>query len=187
MLAPKKPGSFGRFTTILREATPQYASEVLEFYGLQSSMSDDEAWPKIMTFANDICFNGAASSYASAWRSTAYQYRFREPNPWEGPYKGQASHVLDVAYLFLNYTEHLTPSQAELAVEFATNVIQFIYGKAPFERFDPKSKYVKEYLSKDGEAISQDRPKDKDAVWPALFSRSGYDTLAGVWGAFMAS
>lgn len=150
-------------------------------------MSDADAWPFILDFANDINFQAPARAYASVWPSTSYQYRFREPNPWEGPWQGHSSHVLDVAYLFLNFAERLTPSQAKLAEEFATDILKFVNGTAPFQKFEQASAFVKEYLSEDGQALSKDRSKDYDAIWPSLFSRVGYDTIQGVWAKFMSS
>ncbi|KAH8595663.1 putative carboxylesterase [Bisporella sp. PMI_857] len=187
MLAARKSGSLERFKKILNEAEPKYASELMAAYHIQDGMSDDEAWPLIMNFANDISFHATAEAYAAAWPSPTYRYRFREPNPWEGPWEGHSTHVLDIAYLFLNYTEHLTPSQEEVAVQFATDLIHFINQNAPFQKFEQGQRYVKEYISKDGEVITKDRSKEEAAFWPVLFSRIGYDSLLGVWGRFMGS
>lgn len=149
-------------------------------------MNDTEAWFRILDFANDISFHALASAYASAWKRTAYRYRFREPNPWDGPWKGHATHVLDVAYLFLNYTESMSKSQAKLASDFATDIIHFINGKAPFLRYEQKSGFVKEYISEDGKAFNKDNQLN-DAVWLALFSRAGYDVMSGIWAKFLSS
>ncbi|TVY48173.1 Para-nitrobenzyl esterase [Lachnellula occidentalis] len=186
MFASKQAGCLKRFIEILNEFALQHTSEILRAYHITPEMNDSEAWPLILHFANDISFHAPASAYASAWKSTAYQYRFREPNPWEGPWKGYATHVLDTAYLFLNYTENLSKSQAKLAVEFATDVIHFINGKAPFQKVEQGSKFVKEYISEDGITSSRDK-QGNDTVWPSLFSRAGYDAMSGVWAKFLSS
>jgi len=187
MLSSKKKGCLERFTSILNDVSPHHATKVLEAYDLRSDMSDEDAWPKILDFANHIGFQAPARAYASAWPTDSYQYRFNEPNPWDGPWKGHATHVLDVAYLFLNYTEHLTSSQAELARQFTGDIIKFVNGKAPFQQFNEEFKFMKEYISKDGEGLLKQGQGDDDAHWQALFSSVGYDTLSGVWARFMGA
>lgn len=187
MLAAKQEGSLGRFAAILKEIAPQNALEVMQAYQITDDMPDADAWPHILDFANDICFHASAHAYASAWTSDAFLYRFREPNPWDGPWKGFSTHVLDVAYLFLNYTEFLTASQARLAVQFATDVVCFMNGKLPFPKYERGVMFMKEYISEDGEHISKARQRNPDAGWPALFSHVGYDTLSEIWAKFMNS
>lgn len=148
-------------------------------------MNDDDAWLAILNFANDISFHAPAQAYASTWSSDVYQYRFKEPNPWEGPWQGYATHVLDVAYLFLNYTEHQTPPQAQVAKDFATDLVKFINGKPPFESAKQGSDLVKEYLSTDAKTSS--KAHQGAHTYPLLFSRIGYDTLSAVWARFMSS
>lgn len=148
-------------------------------------MNNDDAWLAILNFANDISFHAPASAYASTWSSDVYQYRFKEPNTWEGPWQGYSTHVLDVAYLFLNYTEHLTPTQAEVARDLASDMVKFINGKPPFESIKQGSGFVKEYLSTDGKASS--KAYQGAHTYPLLFSRIGYDTLSAVWAGFMSS
>ena len=187
MLAPKQNGCRTRFITILKEIAPEDSSLVLESYHIEDDTSDDDAWLSILSFANDICFHAPARAYVTAWPSAAYQYRFREPNPWDGPWKGHSTHVLDVAYLFLNYNEFLTPPQTAFATQFATDVISFVNGVSPFPAFEQASPFVKEYISDTGEDHVKGRGKREDSVWPELFSRVGYDTLSAVWAKFLSS
>lgn len=186
MFASKQAGCLKRFVEILNEFAPQNASDVLKAYHISPEMNDSEAWPLILNFANDIGFHAPANAYALTWQSSAYRYRFSEPNPWDGPWKGHATHVLDIAYLFLNYTENLTKLQVDVALEFATDVIHFINGKAPFSKYEQGSKFIKEYISRD-EITAAKAEQGKDVIWPAIFSRAGYDAMADVWAKFLSS
>ncbi|KAL4865049.1 hypothetical protein BDV12DRAFT_200513 [Aspergillus spectabilis] len=65
----------------------------------------------------------------------AFIYQFNEPNTWDGPWKGHANHILDVAYLFQNFNEHLSEAQRAAAVQSAKNVIAFCNGNPPWAAF----------------------------------------------------
>lgn len=86
----------------------------------------------ILDFGSDIGFYAPVVAMAELWSGRAYVYHFNEPNPWEGPWKGHATHILDVAYLFLNYMEFLLPAQQCIATVFAEDFITFVNGKAPW-------------------------------------------------------
>ena len=184
MLHHRKSGCLTRFMTVLEETIPSHAADIAKAYQLRSVNDDEAAWPLILDFATDINYKATTQEYAAAWPATAYQYRFKEPNPWTGPWEGYATHVLDVAYLFMNYDHSLTPSRRQKAVELATDVIRFINGKPPFQQYDERSMFVKEYISEDGEANSKDKRRNRDAIWPELFSRIGFDTALSVWTQF---
>ncbi|THW34283.1 hypothetical protein D6D22_08700 [Aureobasidium pullulans] len=186
LFAPKQRNCLKRFAGILKEIIPHDASEVMKTYGIKEDMSDADAWLPILKFATDINFHAPARVYASAWSSDAYLYRFREPNPWTGAWEGYASHVLDVAYLFLNYTEDLTPSRAEIAREFAADFITFINGEAPFKRVKEEPAFIKEYLSTEGRASMLAAQDESYDTRMALMSRVGYDSLLDVWAQFMS-
>lgn len=166
---------------------PEHASEVLEAYHMTRDMADLDAWLCIMNFATDINFHAPVHAYASAWPSAVYQYRFREPNSWDGPWKGFSSHVLDIAYLFLNYTEYMSALQVQLAEQFAKDIISFVNGIAPFPRSEPGSIFVKEYLSGGAQVSSRAKDRDHQTRWQTLFSRIGLESMFAVWAKFMSS
>lgn len=81
---------------------------------------------------NDIFFLAPVLSISQGWTGNAYVYYFNEENPWEGPWKGRASHILDLAYLFQNYSEFQTPAQQAVGTAFAEDVFKFCHGVAPW-------------------------------------------------------
>ncbi|CRG83911.1 hypothetical protein PISL3812_01267 [Talaromyces islandicus] len=127
-----------RFTTALQGALSTHPSDVvshiLEAYGLSATTPDTEAWPRVLEFLNDVHFHAAVLAYASGWPEdgTAYVYYFNETNPFDGPFKGQSTHILDLAYFFQNYNEFLTPDQQEVARAFAEDLLRFVSGKVPW-------------------------------------------------------
>jgi hypothetical protein len=68
-------------------------------------------------------------------RETPLSTFFKEPNTWEGPWRGFATHILDIAYLFQNINDHLTGAQRNVAIQFATDVITFANENALFPPF----------------------------------------------------
>lgn len=115
------------------------ARTLLEDYRLLGDLGDDEAFSRILQFITDVTFISAALAFARGWFGHAYLYHFKEGNPWGGLFQGQASHLLDIAYLLQNYSEYLSPKQDDLAVAFAQDVFSFCYGTAPWPVFDEKA------------------------------------------------
>ena len=105
---------------------------ILEGYDLKSDDSSVVAMKKILEFVTDVQFYGPTIAIAQGWPTSSFVYQFNEPNPWEGPLKGQANHILDVAFLFQNFNDHLEKGQRETAVKFAKDVITFINGQDPY-------------------------------------------------------
>ncbi|KAK1777632.1 Alpha/Beta hydrolase protein [Copromyces sp. CBS 386.78] len=70
-----------------------------------------ESTKAVLDLATDICFALGARAFARAWSqkpgAEAFLYRFNVPNPWDGPWKGHATHILDIALALQNYREHL--------------------------------------------------------------------------------
>lgn len=111
---------------------PISAQQILESYSITTDMPDEEAFSAILNYSNDISFFVPVLSFAQGWPGKAYVYYFNEGNPWEGPCKDQASHILDVAYLFQNFREFMTPAQQSVATAFAGDVFKFCHGVAPW-------------------------------------------------------
>jgi hypothetical protein len=104
----------------------------LETYEINEDTPDAKAFASALTYVNDISFNAPALSYALGWPGNAYVYYFNEGNPWDGPWKGRANHILDVAYLFQNFNDFMSPEQAAVGSAFAEDIFKFCYGVAPW-------------------------------------------------------
>jgi len=124
-------------------AYPDALKTLLEHYSLSetltASMSDDEALGKVLVVLTDLLFQMPAAHWAASFPKDAFVIRFDEPNPWDGPFRGQAGHVLDVAFLFQNYNHLLSDAQRASAVAFATDVISFVSGEKPWKPYSADS------------------------------------------------
>ncbi|KAE8333888.1 Alpha/Beta hydrolase protein [Aspergillus sergii] len=111
---------------------PDVAQRILSEYGISRGMSDDEALPAVLNYINDICFFAPVLTLTRGWRGNSHVYYFNEGNPWEGPWKGRATHILDVACLTQNFQEFMTPSQQRVATAFAEDFFKFCHGTHPW-------------------------------------------------------
>ena len=126
--------------------------KILNAYGLTesvvSNISDQDSLLKILEFGHDIGFLAPSVALARNWAAkgnSTYVYRFNETNPWDGPWKGYSTHVLDVAFLFLNYLDKLTEPQVKVAEAFADDFIRFVNGKVPWTPLDMAHEGVRVY------------------------------------------
>ncbi|RAR15774.1 para-nitrobenzyl esterase [Stemphylium lycopersici] len=112
------------------------AKELIEAYEIKTSSSDEEALLAILRFASEISFYAPTRAFAEGWPNTPeskfFIYHFNEGIPWEGRFKGEAGHILDVAYLFQNYNEHLDDAQIKVAREYGEDFIKFVNGEDPW-------------------------------------------------------
>lgn len=134
-LSHLKKGCANKFITAIHTALPQAPAtvkQILENYSVKHDMPDEEAFSAILDYVNDISFFAPVISFAQGWPGSAYVYYFNEGNPWDGPYKGRASHILDIAYLFQNFREFMTPAQQSVATAFAADVFKFCHGIPPW-------------------------------------------------------
>ncbi|KAH8817486.1 putative carboxylesterase [Xylogone sp. PMI_703] len=137
-LGGRKPGIGKAFSEFLKNRfshEPKAVESALSAYGISPHISDDEAFLHVLQFATDIAFLAPVYTYAKAWPGNAYVYHFNEPNPWDGPWKGQTGHILDVAFLFMNFEDSLTDEQKEIGKAFAENFIKFFNGHTPWPAF----------------------------------------------------
>lgn len=98
------------------------AEKLLQAYALTPETADDEAFEKVLRVANDMNFYLPTLSLAqnlSGAGCKTYVYRFNEPNPWDGPWKGHATHILDITFLLQNFNEFLDEKQKAQAEGFA--------------------------------------------------------------------
>jgi hypothetical protein len=124
-----------RLISALRTALashPAEADRLLTAYGINDDTPDDDALPLVLNYINDINFFAPVLTLARGWRGNAHVYYFNEGNPWDGQWKRQANHILDLAYLFQNFSEFLTPAQQAVGVSFAEDFFKFCHGIAPW-------------------------------------------------------
>lgn len=146
---------FATRTDILPKTLAQYLSTTLDpvgailapaivaAYGIDPSTTSNtpESIERVLDLGNDICFAEAARTFTRTWSGSsvadteALLYRFNCPNPWDGPWKGHAVHIQDIAYLLLNYQEYLSPGQQQSAERFANDIIAFSNGKRPWAAY----------------------------------------------------
>ncbi|KAJ4345460.1 uncharacterized protein N0V89_011591 [Didymosphaeria variabile] len=115
---------------------PDAASTLLSSYNITPSTGDNEALLSILRFGTEISFYAPSRAFAKGWPRTKdskfFLYHFNEGIPWEGQFQGEAGHILDVAYLFQNYNEHLNDAQKKVARAYGEDIIEFINGNDPW-------------------------------------------------------
>ncbi|KAL2786639.1 Alpha/Beta hydrolase protein [Aspergillus keveii] len=171
------------------------AAQILSAYAITEDRSDDQAFKAILRFANDIAFFVPVLNYGHCWSGEAFIFEFNEPNVWDGPWKGHANHILDVAYLFQNYNEHLPEAQRAVAVQFAKDVIAFANGHAPWAAFKWETGELNSRVyggrepGTSGFVVTVPGPEPRteraDTIL-GLMAGIPADDLARAWGAFMA-
>lgn len=168
---------------------------MLSTYGITPDLSDDVALRLILTFATEISFYVPVLAFATGWPGDAYVYHFNEPNPWEGRWKGESTHVLDIAFLFQNYNEFLNPLQKEVAVKLASDFIRFISGNAPWAAFEMATREVMPYgpSTKPGSSIFSPHIKEnteqksgRRSTIHQLGEDVPLDELLDAWGNFVS-
>ncbi|KAF0319369.1 hypothetical protein GQ607_013337 [Colletotrichum asianum] len=137
-LIQRKPGIGASFQKSIESSFsdhPDKATRLLKAYGISEDTNDEDAFKGVIRFASDIGFQAPARSWAASFPGDSYLFELAEANPWEGPFKGYATHVLDVVLLFQNYREHLDAKQQASAEAFAADIITFAHGKAPWKKY----------------------------------------------------
>ncbi|CAM1509548.1 Fc.00g032870.m01.CDS01 [Cosmosporella sp. VM-42] len=96
-----------------------------------------------LDFAADVSFALPARYLTRSWASSfvsnsnAYLYHFNCPNPWDGPWKGHATHAIDLIFALQNYRGHLSAGQQKCSERFAKNLIAFVSGADPWPAYEP--------------------------------------------------
>lgn len=109
------------------------------FYNIAADTSDPQALDSIIQFVTDISFYAPAVQMAESWPGLSYVGHFNERNPFEGPYKGRASHMLDVAYIWGNYNRKYTKQNWITARAFAEDFVSFVTGRDQLPVFNRKN------------------------------------------------
>ncbi|OQE12807.1 hypothetical protein PENFLA_c062G07782 [Penicillium flavigenum] len=135
-LAPNmKSNCAKRFSAAMRTvlaAYPNVADRILAAYGITEETSDSKALLSVLDYFNDAMFFAPVLTFARGWNGNAHVYYFNEGNPWKGTWKGRATHILDLAYLFQNFREFLTAGQQKVGNAFAEDIFKFCHGSSPW-------------------------------------------------------
>jgi hypothetical protein len=169
---------------------PDVAEDLLAAYNITSNTPDDEALLSILRFASEIAFYAPARAFAKGWPGKFFMYHFNEGIPWEGRFKGEAGHILDVAYLFQNFNEFLDEQQKSVARAYAEDFIKFVNGEDPWKPvskgdmaarvYGPSSEGVTTKFVADGDPRSVGR----DERILELGDKAGFDEIMSVFHNF---
>jgi carboxylesterase type B len=174
------------FIDRFKKAVPSDKLDALfAVYGLTPATPDDAAQLAILKFGTDLKYFSTGLAYARAWPGKSYLYQFKEVNTWDGPFKGHAGHVLDVAYLFQNYNHELTEEQAKVAKLFGRDLAVFAHAEDPFPTF-AEGKGGRVY----GSGASAAFVPDADSLGPSgevqkLWEDIGIQDLSQAWDLFL--
>lgn len=114
--------------------SPVEAHKLLATYKLDGALNVNEITGRICELASELRFHVPALAVYQGWKrcvpqKKASRYHFHVANPVEGPFKGLASHELDVAYLLQNFNSQFDQKNRELAENIADHFIRFINGE----------------------------------------------------------
>jgi len=189
MLGPRTAGVAKAFCDSVHKTLGDNGQKVLEAYNINPNQSDKDGLYNILKFATDISFFAPAIAFAQGWPGKAYVYHFDEPNPWDGEWKGEAGHVIDIAYLFQNYNDFLDEAQRQVAVSFAGDFIKFMNGKSAWTSFGLQEGAQvygpsgKGFTSDFVEGIATEKSGRRHTIYE-LADDLGLDALDGAWSAF---
>lgn len=165
------------------------SSRLLAAYDLMPDVDDEKGFFRVLQVANDLKFYvpSLATAQFLGQDLKTYVYRFNEPNPWDGPWKGHATHILDLVFLLQNYNEHLDQRQRRTAEQFAADVISFVNGKQPWPEWKGDEKVAK-VLGPQGEInVVEDVPEKtgRKRTMLELGEHVGFDKLFEVYDGFI--
>lgn len=115
--------------SLQRYISPHAADIILQGYSITETATDEQAYLNILRFSTDLWYQAPAYGIAERFRDRTSVLHFNEPNPWKGPFQGESTHILDVAFLFQNYNEYLPKEQRNTAVCFGRDIISFANGR----------------------------------------------------------
>lgn len=145
-LAQRKAGIADALEASLRaNLSASTADAVLQAYGIGTASNDDEAMKLVIDLATDIAYVAPALAHARSFPGKKIYYQFNEPNPWDGIFKGSSTHMLDAAFLFQNFNEHIPSEAQEVAKSLAVDFIKFTHGESPWAEFDQDQARVRTY------------------------------------------
>lgn len=128
---------------LLRFLTEEQTDKVLCLYGFSKDESTAEFKGLFESITGDVIFK--IQNYITAQRSTipkTYAYHFDQVGSRDDMFRGKSYHAIDLLYIFLNLEEEMSPGELKVAHRFASNFINFAYGKDPWERYSKNHKWM---------------------------------------------
>lgn len=196
-LDARNPGIASKFiesVTKTLSSQPDAAKSLLAAYNISESTGDDEAVLSILRFATEVSFYAPARAFAQGWPCTEqnkfFLYHFNEGIPWEGRFQGEAGHIIDVAFLFQNYNEHLDDGQKAVARAYGEDFIEFVNGNDPWPPVEKGRLGARVYgPSKDGvttKYVASGEPKEvgREERVLKLGEMAGFDNILDVFQNF---
>jgi len=164
-------------------------SKISQIYGLKPEITDKQAQPLIQRFGNDVAFFAPTLAYAKHFSTAGIKthvYRFNATNPWDGPLKGTANHILDIAFLFHNYNQFLSETHRKVAEGFAEKVLGFVAGKEPCKTWKQGGEAL--IVGDDKVIVGSDQEpgNGRREEFRKLAEEVGWQKLEDTWGAFVS-
>ncbi|KAK6371450.1 hypothetical protein LTS17_008700 [Exophiala oligosperma] len=180
-----------RFHEFLKESLAGYPLDVStleEAYGINPDSPDDVVTRNILQWATDIGFSLPAKVTCQTWLGESYLYHFNEKNPWDGFGKGEATHIFDVALLFMNFEDHLSPAQRARASFFIEDVLQFVNADAPFPSYQSEHNGARVYGPVSARFVTSNNAEDfgRRSTIQQLEKHVGFDAMNRVLGDFLS-
>lgn len=127
---------------------PNITPAIVAIYGLDiaATTNTQQTTKPVLDFLADVSFALPARYLAQAWASSrgpgakSFLYHFNCPNRWEGPWRGHATHALDIMFALQNYSQHLDNGQKQCALRFSKDLIAFVNGADPWPSCEPGDK-----------------------------------------------
>jgi hypothetical protein len=189
-LSQRKPGIVSALTTSLSTNLPTAAVEaVLQAYNITSIANDDDAMRSVLQFATDIAYVAPSLTYARSFPGKSYYYHFNEPNPWDGAFKGCSTHMLDAAYLFQHFNEHLPFRAQVVAKAIGVDFVKFANGLEPWMEYDDEKGQIRTYGPGKVGVVEDKGWGDgrSDVLWKlSAEGKVDLDGLIGAWNMFVA-
>lgn len=189
-LGSKKAGIAKVFrSSITTSLGESLSSKLLQAYSLSPELPDNEAFFRVLEFVTDVQFYSPTTTYAEtlAEKMKVYMYRFNEPNPWEGPWKGHAIHIQDLMWLFQNLNEFMDGPQQAQAKAFAGGVLDFANGQDAWRPWKSEDRVAMVMGPKGKVEMTKDEPSmnGRRAIVHELAKEAGgMDVLSDALNAF---
>ncbi|KAI5296017.1 hypothetical protein KEM52_006068 [Ascosphaera acerosa] len=127
----KQPWEAGLDAALKRYMTADEARLVYETWQIGKRPSGQNPLDLgLVQFITDVRFYWPVARTLDAASADAklHVYHFNQPNPFDGPAKGLASHELDLALLLLNYSSEVDATTRKTSELLATHIVEFTYG-----------------------------------------------------------
>ncbi|KAE9582264.1 hypothetical protein CGMCC3_g1417 [Colletotrichum fructicola] len=168
------------------------AAIVIETYKLMGNIPDSLAVENITNLITDIMFLAPAIALSEAWVGRAVLGLFNEHNPWNGPYKGKANHLLDVALLWGNFNGVYEQKPWTVARALAESFVSFVNNKVDLPLFDQQERVTvfgpsDEDVSSTIVGLKDEKAKRSRDIFKLAANVGGLDALLDSVQSFLSS